>query len=105
MATAETAERIVSRMSAQSKPYGTSIAYERGRGVPYLNDPARFDRAYSFAPLIHSRIVAYSGESLVNRTPPPCARVVEPAMPSVSELDVGLRRIRLFSGFAVSTTF
>ena len=33
MATAETAERIVSRMSAQSKPYGTSIAYERGRGV------------------------------------------------------------------------
>jgi poly-gamma-glutamate synthesis protein (capsule biosynthesis protein) len=33
IATAETAERIVSRMSAQSKPYGTSIAYERGRGV------------------------------------------------------------------------
>jgi len=33
MATAETAERIVSRMSAQSKPYGTSIAFERGRGV------------------------------------------------------------------------
>jgi hypothetical protein len=26
-------ERIVSRMSAQSKSYGTSIAYERGRGV------------------------------------------------------------------------
>ena len=33
LATGETAERIVSRMSAQSKPYGTSIAYERGRGV------------------------------------------------------------------------
>jgi len=33
MATAETAERIVSGMSDQSKPYGTSIAYERGRGV------------------------------------------------------------------------
>jgi hypothetical protein len=33
MATGETAERIVSRLSAQSKPYGTSIAFERGRGV------------------------------------------------------------------------
>ena len=57
------------------------------------------------APLIHSRIVAYSGESLVNRMPPPCARVADPATPSVSELDVGLRKIRLFSGFAWSTTF
>jgi hypothetical protein len=36
MATADTAERIVSRMIAQSKPYGTSIAYERGRGVVRL---------------------------------------------------------------------
>ena len=53
---------------------------------------------YSLAPLIHSRIVAYSGESLVNRMPPPCARVADPATPSVSELDVGLRKIRLFSG-------
>ena len=29
----ERVARIVSRMSAQSKPYGTSIAYARGRGV------------------------------------------------------------------------
>src|SRR5262245_25770797 len=60
---------------------------------------------YSLAPLIHSRIVAYSGESLVNRMPPPCDSVADPATPSVSELDVGLRRIKLFSGFAWSTTF
>src|SRR6185369_8312895 len=62
-------------------------------------------RGYSFAPLIQSRIVVYSGESLAKRTPPPCANVLEPAMPSVSELDVGLRRIRLSSGLSVSTTF
>src|SRR5262245_19729203 len=61
--------------------------------------------AYSLAPLIHSRIVAYSGESLVNRMPPPCDRVADPATPSDSELDVGLRSIKLFSGFAWSTTF
>src|SRR5262245_9892072 len=64
-----------------------------------------FDGAYSLAPLIHSRIVAYSGESLVNRMPPPCDRVADPATPSVSALDVGLRRIKLFSGSAWSTTF
>src|SRR4029077_18269852 len=57
------------------------------------------------APLIHPRMVAYSGESLVNRTPPPCGRIFEPETPSVSELEVGFLRIRLFSGFAVSTTF
>ena len=49
-------------------------------------------------------MVAYSGESLVNRTPPPWASVLAPTTPSDSELDVGLRRIRLFSGSSVSTT-
>jgi hypothetical protein len=58
---------------------------------------------YSFAPYIQSRIVVYSGESLVNRAPPPCASV--PATPSVSELDVGLGSRRLSSGWALSTTF
>src|SRR5438132_536467 len=60
---------------------------------------------YSLAPLIHWRMVTYSGESFVQRTPPPCANVLEPAIPSVSALDVGLRRSRLFSGSDVSTTF
>ena len=62
-------------------------------------------RAYSFAPLIQPRIVRYSGDSFVHRTPPPCDSTFEPAIPSDSELEVGLRRIRLFSGSSVSTTF
>jgi hypothetical protein len=33
VATGEAAERIVSRMSAQSKSYGTSISFEQGRGI------------------------------------------------------------------------
>ena len=33
LATGETAERIVSRMIAQSKSYGTSISFEQGRGI------------------------------------------------------------------------
>src|SRR5215831_574847 len=76
-----------------------------GHGLFSRDIGSRFDGVYSLAPLIHSRIVAYSGESLVNRTPPPCARVADPATPSVSELDVGLRKIKLFSGSAWSTTF
>jgi poly-gamma-glutamate capsule biosynthesis protein CapA/YwtB (metallophosphatase superfamily) len=33
LATGETAERIISRMIAQSKSYGTSISFEQGRGI------------------------------------------------------------------------
>src|SRR3954452_20329028 len=60
--------------------------------------------AYSLAPLIQSRIVVYSGESFVHRTPPPCATLFAPVMPSDSELEVGFTRIRLFSGSSGSTT-
>jgi poly-gamma-glutamate synthesis protein (capsule biosynthesis protein) len=36
MAAGETAERIVSRMITESKPYGTSIAFEHGRGIVHM---------------------------------------------------------------------
>src|SRR4051794_20243901 len=61
--------------------------------------------AYSLAPLIQSRIVVYSGESFVQRTPPPCATLFAPVTPSDSELEVGFTRMRLFSGSSASTTF
>src|SRR5258708_40013975 len=60
---------------------------------------------YSLAPFIHSRIVRYSGESLDQRTPPPCEIVFAPATPSLSEVEVGFSRRRLFSGSARLMTF
>src|SRR4051794_27527648 len=60
---------------------------------------------YSLAPFIQSRIVVYSGESFVHRTPPPWATLFAPVTPSDSEVDVGFTRIRLFSGSSGSTTF
>src|SRR5579872_912700 len=59
---------------------------------------------YRLAPSIQRRIVWYSGESFSQRRPPPWGRTFEPSTPSDSELDVGLRRIRLFSGSFRSIT-
>src|SRR5439155_10249632 len=103
-----------SDVSLLTQPHALSLGRGQERsGFANFSEAAENSReivhklrsAYSLAPLIHSRIVAYSGESLVNRMPPPCDRVADPATPSVSELDVGLRNIRLFSGSAWSTTF
>src|SRR5262249_34414753 len=58
-----------------------------------------------FAPLIQSRIVRYSGESFSQRTAPPWEGCFEPSVPSLSAVEVGFRRSRLFSGSFRSTTF
>ena len=63
------------------------------------------DLAGSVAPLIHFKIVSYSGEPLVQRWPPPCAVAAAPATPSDSAVETGLRSSRLFSGSLRSITF
>ena len=89
-------DKVNDRVTALDEP-------DRGAGDRRLRIvDADSGEVYSFAPLIQSRMMAYSAESLAKRMPPPCASV--PATPSVSELEVGFFRIRLFSGSAVSTT-
>src|SRR5205814_2293906 len=63
-----------------------------------------FGVCYGFAPWIQRRMVWYSGESFSQRMPPPWGRTFDPSTPSDSEPEVGLRRMRLFSGSLRSTT-